>query len=108
MDPRIALTAMVLMLLRPRVPSLQKEKKIPRVHVEKYIFSPEARQLVEAKSPVTNPQVSFVDAISKKCVVLSVPDLLFSSKLTSSNLFSRELTFLYSSTFSSYVSEGRR
>ena len=45
------------------------EKEIQRMRVEKRISFREARQLVEAKSPVSNTQMSFAAAVNKKCVV---------------------------------------
>ena len=52
-------------------PAWKKEKEIQRIHVEKRISFPEARQLGEAKSPSTGfffffSDVSFADAFAKK------------------------------------------
>ena len=50
------------------------EKEIQRIRVEKCIFFPEARQLVEATSPSTGftSSLSFADVLNKKNLVKSV------------------------------------
>ena len=70
MDPWIAVTAMVLMLLQPKsARSGRRRKKFKGYVLKNASLFPEPRQLVEAKSPMTNTQMSLAAAVSKKCVV---------------------------------------
>ena len=75
MNPRYALIAMVLTLLLPKnARSRRRRREIQRIHVEKRISFPEARQLVEAKfqSTTLTSAVSFADVLNRKKSVKSV------------------------------------
>ena len=72
MDPRYALTAMVLMLHLPK--SARSGRRRRRFSCEKHISFHEASQLVEAKFPSTTliSAVSFADVLNRKKSVKSV------------------------------------